>query len=113
MPLEKVWVFGESYEGKPLGFTLELLTKARELASNVACFYVGPDAEAVAPELGRYGAGTVYTLDTGDLLPGAPAAAAMAEVAGRENPDLILFSTSYTGRDVCGRLSVRLDTPVI
>ena len=36
--------------------TLELLTKARELGDTVEAFYAGGDADAVAAELGKYGA---------------------------------------------------------
>src|SRR5262249_60440585 len=32
---------------------------------------------------------------------------------GQETPDLILFAQSYAGRDAMGRLSVKLDRPVL
>jgi electron transfer flavoprotein alpha subunit len=110
----KVWVFAEAVEGKPVGVTLELLTKARELG-DVEAFYVGADADAVAPELGKYGASKVYTTgDLGGALPGVPAASAIAaQIAGGNAPDLILFGQTYDGRDVAGRLSVKLDVPVL
>src|SRR5439155_17346831 len=115
MPVGTTWVFSEAFEGKPLSSTLELLTKARELGGTVEAFYVGGDADAVAPELGKYGASKVYT--TGDLagaLMGAPAAAAIAKlIEGGTTPDLIVFAQTYDGRDVLGRLSARLDRPVL
>jgi electron transfer flavoprotein alpha subunit len=110
----KVWVFAEAVDGKPATVTLELLTKARELG-DVEAVYGGADADAVAPELGKYGASKVYTTgDLGDSLPGVPVAAAIAaQVQGGNAPDLILFGQTYDGRDVAGRLSAKLDTPVL
>jgi electron transfer flavoprotein alpha subunit len=114
MALNKVWVFAEvDSPGKPTSLTLEMLTKAREVAGTVEAFYAGADPEGMAGPLGEYGATTVYALDTGDCLIGAPAAAALAELIGEHQPDAIAFGASYDGRDVCGRLSARLDRPVL
>jgi len=114
MALTKVWVFAEvDTPGKPTSMTAELLTKARQMAGTVEAFYAGADAEGMAGPLGEYGATTVYALDTGDCLIGAPAAAALAELVGEHRPDMVIFGASYDGRDVCGRLSARLDRPVL
>jgi electron transfer flavoprotein alpha subunit len=114
MALGTVWVFAEAMEGKVATSTLELLTKAREVASTVEAVYAGSDAEAVAGPLGAHGATKVYTVDPGDALPGPVAAAAMAaKVEAGPAPELILFAQTYDGRDALGRLSVRLDRPVL
>ena len=114
MPLNTIWVLAEAFEGKPLSSTLELLTKAREVGSTIEAFYAGSDADAVAPELGRYGASRVFVpSDLGEALLGAPVAAAMAAQVAAGAPDLILFAQTYDGRDVLGRLSARLDRPVL
>jgi electron transfer flavoprotein alpha subunit len=114
MALNKVWVFAEvDTPGKPTSLTLEMLTKAREMAGTVEAFYAGADPEGMAGPLGEYGATTVYALDTGDSLIGAPAAAALAEIIGEHQPDAVIFGASYDGRDVVGRLSARLDRPVL
>jgi len=114
MALSKVWVFAEADSpGKPTSLTLELLTKARAMAGTVEAFYAGADPEGMAGPLGEYGATTVYALDTGDALIGAPAAAALAELIGEHQPDAVIFGASYDGRDVVGRLSARLDLPVL
>ncbi|HEV7684951.1 MAG TPA: electron transfer flavoprotein subunit alpha/FixB family protein [Acidimicrobiia bacterium] len=114
MALNKVWVFAEvDTPGKPTSLTLEMLTKAREMAGTVEAFYAGADADGMAGPLGEYGATTVYALDTGDCLIGAPAAAALAELIGEHQPDAVIFGASYDGRDVVGRLSARLDKPVL
>jgi electron transfer flavoprotein alpha subunit len=111
--VDKIWVFAESAEGKPTTATLEMLTKARELASTVEAIYAGSDADAIAASLGDHGATKVFVLDTGDGLPGQVAAAAIAQLAGEHNPNAILFAQSYDGRDAIARLSVKLDRPVL
>jgi electron transfer flavoprotein alpha subunit len=111
--VDKIWVFAESLEGKPTTATLEMLTKARELASTVEAIYTGGDADAIAGVLGEHGATKVFVLDTGDGLPGQVAAAAIAQLVGEHNPNAIFFAQSYDGRDAIARLSVKLDRPVL
>ena len=109
----KTWVFAETAEGKVTTATLELLTKARELSETVEALYAGADADAVAATVGEYGATKLFAIDPGDGLPGQVAAAAMAQLAGEHNPDVILFAQTYDGRDAIARLSVKLDRPVL
>ncbi len=113
MAVNKIWVFAESADGKPTSATLEMLTKARELASTVEAIYAGSDADAIAPAIGEYGATKLVVVDPGDGLPGQIAAAAIAELAREQQPDAILFAQSYDGRDAIARLSVKLDRPVL
>jgi electron transfer flavoprotein alpha subunit len=111
--MAKYWVFAETAEGKVTTATLELLTKARELADTVEALYAGSDADAVAAAVGEYGATKLFVIDPGDGLPGQVAAAAIAKLAGEHNPDVILFAQTYDGRDAIARLSVKLDRPVL
>lgn len=115
MTLSKIWVLAEAADGEVGSTTLELLTKARELADTVECVYAGDDADEIAEALGEYGCETVH--QTGDLdgaLVGVPTAAAIAEaVDAGDGPDAILMGTSYDGRDIAARLSVKLDRTVI
>jgi electron transfer flavoprotein alpha subunit len=115
MGLNKVWVFGEASEGKVASITLEMLAKAREIADTVEVVYGGDDADAIAATLGEHGASVVHA--TGDLagsLQGTAVAAAIAEAVKAGNgPQLVMLGTTYDGRDVAGRLSVKLDAPVV
>jgi len=113
MTLPKVWVYAEGEEGKATSATLELLTKARELGETVEAVYAGDDADALAPQLGEYGAAKVHATDHGSSLSGAIGGALLAQLVAQEQPDLILFAQSYDGRDAMGRLSVKLDRPVL
>ncbi len=111
MALSRIWVHAEAADGKVASITLELLAKARELAGTVEAFYAGADGDAIAATLGAHGATKLYTAgDLGGALLGAPMAAALAaKIAAGDAPDLLLFGTTYDGRDIAGRLSVRLD----
>ncbi len=115
MALTTIWVVAEAAAGKPLPVALELLTKARELASTVEAVAWGPDTASLAPALGAYGATTVH--DVGDLagaLPGAPVASAIGgAISGGATVDAVLIPHTYDGRDIAGRLSVKLDRPVL
>jgi len=113
MSISKIWVFAEATEGKTNTPTLEILTKARELADTVEVVTAfGAD---VAADAGAHGATKVFNVPgTEGKLLGAPIAAAIAAAVEAGNgPDAVLLATSYTGRDVAGRLSVKLDAPVI
>ncbi len=45
--------------------------------------------------------------------PASPVATAIAADQRRQTPDLLLLGTTYEGRDVAARLSVKLDKPVL
>ncbi|MGH9024307.1 MAG: electron transfer flavoprotein subunit alpha/FixB family protein [Acidimicrobiia bacterium] len=109
----RVLLYAEATGGRPTSTTLELASKGRALADTVEAFYAGPDAESLAGPLGEHGVSRLYVLPIADVLPAAPAAAALAALVGDEPPDAVLFATSYDGRDVAGRLSARLDVPVL
>jgi electron transfer flavoprotein alpha subunit len=113
MAVNKVWVFAEAADGKVATATLELLTEARKSGGTVEAVYAGTDADAIAAQLGEYGATKVHAIDPGEMLPGVAAAAALAQLVGEQSPDLILFAQSYDGRDAIARLSVKLDRPVL
>ena len=115
MAIDKIWVLAEAVDGAPTPVTLELLTEARTVGSTVEAVAWGPDVAGLAAALGEYGATTVYDVgDIGEVLPGVPVSAAMAAlVTGGNAPDAIFFAQSYDGRDIAGRLSAKLDRPVL
>ena len=114
MGIAKIWIYGESTDGSVATTTLELLAKARQLADTVDVVVHG-DASVLAAELGDHGAASVLSIgDLGDGLPGPRIASAIAgAVAAGSGPSVVLCGTTYDGRDVAGRLSVKLDAPVI
>lgn len=104
------WVFCEESDGNASTSALELLTKARSWG-DVEVLYVGPGNETAYAALGAHGASKVHQLDTGGKLPAPLAAAAFSEVIAPD--DLVLFGMGSTDRDVAGRLSARLGSPVL
>lgn len=114
MTIDSIWVFAQASNGTPTSGTLELLTKARSISSQVSAF-VGGDASAIAGTLGEYGATKVYA--TGELagkLPGVAVSAAMkAVIDGGDVPSVIVFPQNYEGRDTMARLSVKLNRTVL
>jgi len=113
MSVTAIWVVAEPAKGSFTSTSLELLTHAHSLSSNVSALTWG-DGSTLAAQAGEYGATTLY--DVGDLhgaLPGVPVAAAIAQLVAASSPDAILIPTSYDGRDIAGRLSARLDRPVL
>ena len=116
MALDKIWVFGEAGEDGVATITLEMLAKAREVAGTVEVF-LGSDGEASAAELGDHGAARVYsTGDLGGRMQGVSVASAVADAissGGVAAPDAFLLGTTYDGRDVAARLSVKLEASVL
>ena len=114
MTLSTVWVLLEPAGDSFTSTSLEVLSHARTLSDTVAGITWGGGA-SLANQAGDYGATTLYDVgDLGGALPGVPVASAIAALIEREGaPDAVLIPTSYDGRDVAGRLSARLDRPVL
>jgi len=114
MALSNIWIVCEPSNGSFTSTSLELLTQARDLSATQSAITWGGDA-ALAAVAGNYGATTLYDVgDLGGALPGVPIASAIAAlVASVGAPEAIFIPTSYDGRDIAGRLSVRLDRPVL
>lgn len=116
MGVGTVWVHVEPAPGGVASISLELLAAAHRFGERVEAVCAGGDAGAVSAAVGEHGASLLRHLErpaealVGPLLATSLAAA----VAGSDDPPaVILAATTYDGRDVAGRLSARLDTPVI
>lgn len=110
--MANIWVFVEEINGAPSPLGLELLTKARDLG-DVTAVYLGTGGDGPFATLGDHGAASVFHADSGDRLASGPMAAALADKATADSPDLILFGQAYTDRDVAGRLAARLGVGVL
>ncbi len=97
--------------------SLELLAAARSLArgGRVEAFAVGVSGDAAAVEAGAHGAAVLRHLAAdAETMAGPVLSAALSKLFADEGaPDVLLFGTTYDGRDAAGRLSARLDVPVI
>ncbi len=94
--------------------SLELLTIARRLGEPVAVV-CGPADQETVESLARYGATAVYNADAtefDDYLV-VPKVELLAEVVRRVSPDVVLITSSPEGKEIAGRLAVRLDSGII
>jgi electron transfer flavoprotein alpha subunit len=112
--MSEVLVVTELVDGKVSKPALELLTLARRLGEPVAVV-LGDGATATAPTLGEYGATRVVFITdpafTEYLV--APKAEAVAQVASSMSPVAILISSTPEGKEIAGRLAVKLGSGLI
>ena len=96
--------------GKP---TLELLTLATRIGSPVA-IVVGGGA-AVADKLGEYGATAILTADDSALTSAvvAPVVSLLESLVASRSPAAVLIASTTEGKEIAGRLAVRLDAGVL
>ncbi len=101
----------DSHVSKP---ALELLTLARRIGDPVAVVF-GETDETVAKALGEYGATRVLFVADSSLLDYlvAPKAEALAQIAASTDPVAILISSSPEGKEIAGRLAVKLESGLI
>jgi electron transfer flavoprotein alpha subunit len=114
MALSTLWVVAEPSGDSFTTASLELLSHARTLATNVAAVTWG-DGGSLSAQAGEFGATTLYDVGALDgALPGVPVASAIQSLISSAGvPDGLLIPNSYDGRDIAGRLSARLDRPVL
>jgi electron transfer flavoprotein alpha subunit len=115
MALAKVWVFAEAEGDKPATSTLELLTKAREIADTVEAVYIGPDADTLAPALAEYGAAKVYVAES-DEVDGylvAPKAEVLAAIVGQAAPAAVLVSSTPDNKEIAARLAFKIGSGLL
>ncbi|HEY7347826.1 MAG TPA: electron transfer flavoprotein subunit alpha/FixB family protein [Ktedonobacterales bacterium] len=114
MMADTIWVWVELNQGKPFRGSLEVLSKAAQLGAAEAVVF-GSGARAAAPTLGAYGASKVYVHDDAayDDYMAMPAAATLGALIEQQRPALLLFATTYDGRDVAARLSPMLGSGLI
>ncbi len=114
--MSEILVLVDHVDGAVRKPTYELLTIARRLGEPSAVFIGSPgQAAEVAEAVGKYGAEKVYVVDDapikGFLV--APKAEALQQVAARAEPGAILISSSAEGKEIAGRLAIKLDSGLI
>jgi electron transfer flavoprotein alpha subunit len=112
--MPEVLVVAELLDGAVTKPTLELLTLARRLGDPVAVVF-GNGAEAASDRLGEYGATRIIAVTdpaiTQFLV--APKAEALQQLAAAAAPAAILISSSAEGKEIAGRLAVKLGSGLI
>jgi electron transfer flavoprotein alpha subunit len=109
-----IWVYAEVLDDRITGTTLEMLTKAAELGKAEALL-LGPAPDGAVETLAKHGASKVYRCGDPvyrDFLT-LPAAETVADLLQKHRPRVMLFASSYAGRDLASALSAKLDCGVI
>src|SRR4051795_13179357 len=114
--MSEVLVLVDHVEGAVRKPTYELLTIAKRLGEPSAVFIGAADkADAAAEAVKKFGAEKVYVVDDTDIKGYlvAPKAEALQQIAGQANPDAILISSSAEGKEIAGRLAIKLESGLI
>jgi electron transfer flavoprotein alpha subunit len=116
--VSQVLVLVDHVEGSVRKTTSELLTIARRLGEPAAVF-VGRGWDAAAPTLAEYGASTAYVVESDEVdsylvVPKVEALqAVLAAAAEKGEVAAVLIPSSSEGKEIAGRLAVRLGSGVI
>jgi len=109
-----IWVYAEVVDERISRTSLEMLSKAAEVGTAEAIL-LGPAPQTAIETLGNYGARKVYRSADPvfrEYLT-LPAAETIAALIQKHHPPLLLFASSYSGRDLASALSVKLDCGAI
>ncbi|GAB3871645.1 electron transfer flavoprotein subunit alpha/FixB family protein [Dactylosporangium cerinum] len=112
--MAEVLVVVEASQGAPKKVTLEMLTLARTLG-DVSAVVLGGSAAALADKLGEFGATKIYAAE-GEDLDGylvAGKATVLAALIQRVSPAAVLIASSQEGKEIAGRVAVKLDNGLL
>ncbi|MGZ4445826.1 MAG: electron transfer flavoprotein subunit alpha/FixB family protein [Nocardioides sp.] len=114
--MSEVLVLVDHVDGAVRKPTLELLTIAKRLGEPSAVFIGDASKNAeVAEKLKKYGAEKVYAVEDsqikGYLV--APKAEALQQLVAKTSPAAVLIVSSYEGKEIAGRLAIKLDSGLI
>jgi len=111
---ETIWVYAETTDDRVTTTSLEMLAKASEVGKAEAIL-LGPAPDNAVETLAKHGASKIYRSADAiyrDYLT-LPAAETVAGLIEQHKPAVLLFASSYTGRDLVSNLSARLDCGAI
>ncbi|MCJ7423704.1 electron transfer flavoprotein subunit alpha/FixB family protein [Candidatus Bathyarchaeota archaeon] len=108
---KSVWVFSDVYD-----LALEMLGKGRELAdrlqSGLAAIIIGNNIQDKANEITKYGADTVYLIDSPALRDFQADAylSILYDLTTNHQPEILLIGSTKNGKPLAARLATRLGT---
>jgi electron transfer flavoprotein alpha subunit len=111
---DTIWVYAELSDDRITTTSLEMLAKASEVGKAEAIL-LGPAPDDAVQTLAKHGASKIYrSVDPvyKDFLT-LPAAETVAGLIEQHKPAVMLFASSYSGRDLVANLSARLDCGAI
>lgn len=113
-----VLAFTENWDGRFKKISYELVSYAHQLAAqmgtHVVALSIGSVSEDELKKLGHYGASKIVRVEDSRLnvLINKAFAAIIAEVAAKENADVVVLSHNFTGKALAPRVAVRLKAGV-
>ncbi|HEY7487007.1 MAG TPA: electron transfer flavoprotein subunit alpha/FixB family protein [Streptosporangiaceae bacterium] len=112
--MAEVLVLVDHLDGEVKKVTLELLTLARR-HGDAAAVWTGPGYDAAKDKLAEYGAAKVYVAADEELTSYvvAPKAELLAQLVAEKSPVAVLVPATAEGKEVAGRLAVKIDSGVL
>ncbi|MDQ6522483.1 electron transfer flavoprotein subunit alpha/FixB family protein [Nocardioides sp. LHD-245] len=114
--MSEVLVLVDHVDGAVRKPTYELLAIAKRIGSPSAVFIGGADqAAAAADAVKAYGADKVYVVDDAEIKGYlvAPKAEVLQQLAEKSSPAAILIPASAEGKEIAGRLAIKLSSGLI
>jgi len=114
--MSEILVLVDHADGAVRKPTYELLTIAKRLGEPSAVFIGGADkADAAVEAVKKYGAEKVYVVDDSEIKGYlvAPKAEALQQIAAQADPGAILISSNAEGKEIGGRLAIKLESGLI
>ncbi len=112
--MAEILVLAEHVDDDVKKVTLELITLARRFGEP-SVVWTGPGAEQGQARCAEYGAARMYVAADavfGDYVV-APAAELLAQLVREKSPALVLLAGTAEGKEVAGRLAVKIDSGVL
>jgi electron transfer flavoprotein alpha subunit len=112
--MAEILVLAEHVDDDVKKVTLELITLARRFGEP-SVVWTGPGSEQGQARLAEYGAAKIYVAADSvfDDYVVAPAAALLAQLVTEKSPALVLLAGNAQGKEVAGRLAVKIDSGVL
>jgi len=112
--MAEILVLVDHVDGEIKKVALELLTLANRLGE-AAAVWVGAGYEGAKDKLAEYGAQKVYVAADEELTSYvvAPKAALLAQLVGDKSPAAVLVSATGEGKEIAGRLAVKIGSGVL
>jgi electron transfer flavoprotein alpha subunit len=112
--MAEILVLAEHVDADVKKVTLELITLARRFGEP-SVVWTGPGAEEGQARLAEYGAAKVYVAADSvyDDYVTNPVATLLAQLVQEKSPALVLVAGNAQGKEVAGRLAVKIDSGVL
>jgi electron transfer flavoprotein alpha subunit len=112
--MTEILVLVDHVDGEVKKVTFELLTLARK-HGEAAAVWIGPGYEGAKDKLAEYGAAKVYVAADEELTSYvvAPKAELLAQLVADKSPAAVLVPATAEGKEIAGRLAVKIESGVL